>query len=940
MNPEAEARVEIDEALELAGWSVQDRAATNLYASRGVAIREFPLAQGHGFADYLLYVDRKAVGVVEAKKVGETLTGVELQTAKYSEGMPENLPKAHEPLPFLYESTGVETRFTSLLDPEPRSRGVFHFHTPEELAAWLDARHLSLPDIDGEPHPLTGQPSSLRARLQYLPPLHAPSLWSAQRKAVENLETSLQENRPRALIQMATGSGKTYTAITAAYRLIKHADAKRVLFLVDRTNLGKQALKEFQQYTTPDDGRKFTELYNVQHLTSNRLDPVAKVVITTIQRLYSMLKGDEELPEDLEERSLFQLAGLVKEPVPVAYQPEIPIGFFDFVFIDECHRSIYTLWRQVVEYFDAFLTGLTATPSKQTFGFFRKNLVMEYSHPEAVADRVNVDFEVYRIRTRITEQGSKVDAGYWVDKRDRTTRTVRWEKLEDDLEYDASALDRKVVAPDQIRTVIRTFRDRLPTEIFPGRTDVPKTLIYAKDDSHAEDIVRIVREEFGRGNEFAKKITYKTSEGKPEDLIAAFRTSYNPRVVVTVDMIATGTDIKPLEVVMFLRAVKSRNFFEQMKGRGVRVIQEADFQAVTPDAKTKDHFVLVDCVGVTDVQLADTQPLERKRTVSFDRLLEQIAWGNRDPDAVSSLASRLSRLDRRLSGPQRQKLEELTDGQGLSDLVRGLIEALDSDRQAEAVREREGLAAEDIPTEAQLATVEEDMIEQAVKPIAESGELRDALSRVKQQVEQTIDTVSIDEVRDAGFSDAARQRAEQLVHSWEQFVQDHLDEITALQVLYSRPYQARLRFEDIRALADRIEAPPRNWTPERLWQAYEMLEKDRVRGASGERVLTDIVSLVRHALDPDDELVPFREQVEDRYRSWLVQQEQAGRELSAEQREWLELIKDHVASSLQVEMEDLDYAPFVQKGGAGKAYQVFGEELGEILDELNEVLAA
>ena len=378
---------------------------------------------------------------------------------------------------------------------------------------------------------------------------------------------------------MATGSGKTFTAANIAYRLVKHADARRILFLVDRANLGRQTLKEFQGFSTPDDGRKFTELYNVQHLSSNRVDPVARVTISTIQRLYSILRGDTALDEELDEHSAFEVAG---ELLPVEYDPDLPPEFFDVVIVDECHRSIYGLWRQVLDYFDAFTIGLTATPNKQAFGFFNQNLVMEYGHDQAVVDGVNVDFDVYRIRTEITEQGATIDAGLWTKFRDRSTRRSRWELLDDELPYTAAELDRKVVARDQIRTVLETFRDRLFTEIFPGRTEVPKTLIFAKDDSHAEEIVEIVREVFGKGNDFVAKITYKATGRKTDDLIAAFRNSPNPRIAVTVDMIATGTDVKPLECVFFMRAVKSRTYFEQMKGRGVRVISDTDLQAVVP----------------------------------------------------------------------------------------------------------------------------------------------------------------------------------------------------------------------------------------------------------------------------------------------------------------------------------------------------------------------
>lgn len=498
--PEDRARETIDKLLRDAGWIVQSREEANVTACRGVAVCYFPLKSGYGFADYLLYVDGAPAGVVEAKKEGETLTSHEIQTEKYSVGLPDELKPYRKPLPFCYQSTGIETRFTNLLEPDARSRRVFAFHKPETFADWLT-------DEGKAPG------STVRARLRHLPPLIEEGLWPAQIRAIKGLDKSLAQGRPRALIQMASGGGKTFTACNSSYRLIKHAGARRVLFLVDRRTLGQQTKKEFEQFTTPEEHRKFTELYNVQLLQSNKLDPVGKVCITTIQRLYSMLKG-EDIDAEMEETPLGTLERLFKEPVPITYNPTIPIESFDFIVVDECHRSIYHLWRQVLEYFDAFLIGLTATPSKQTFGFFDQNLVMEYNHEQAVADRVNVGFDVYRIRTHISEHGSSVDAGLYVDKRDRQSRKIRWEKLDEDLNYGRTQLDRDVVAPDQIRTVMRTFKDKLFTEIFRGRTEVPKTLVFAKDDSHAEDIVQIVREEFGKGNDFAQKITYKSSASR------------------------------------------------------------------------------------------------------------------------------------------------------------------------------------------------------------------------------------------------------------------------------------------------------------------------------------------------------------------------------------------------------------------------------------------
>ena len=380
----------------------------------------------------------------------------------------------------------------------------------------------------------------------------------------------------------------------------------------------------------------------------------------------------------------------MKAPQTVEYNRNLPIEEFDFIITDECHRSIYNEWRQVLEYFDAFLIGLTATPSNQTFGFFNQNLVMEYNHAQAVADDINVPYNVYRIETKITKEGATVEAGAIVDRRDLRTRKPRWELLDEDLTYSPTQLDRDVVNPSQIRTVIQTFRDKVTTEIFPGRKEVPKTIIFAKDDSHADDIVDIVdivREEFAKGNDFCQKITYRTTGAKPEDLITQFRNSFNPRIVVTVDMIATGTDIKPVEVVFFMRNVRSRNFFEQMKGRGVRTISPTEFNSVTPDADVKDRFVIVDAVGVTESDLSESYSLDRKPSVPFDKLLDLVAMGDREPDTLSSLAGRLARLNRRLSYQDRQAVEAVAGGVTLTELVSKLVHATDADSALNVAKE-------------------------------------------------------------------------------------------------------------------------------------------------------------------------------------------------------------------------------------------------------------
>jgi len=376
--PEQRARQQIDAMLTASGWTVQTRDRVNLSASRGVAIAELSFKTGE--PDYTLFVDSRAIGTVEGKPAGNTLTGVEEQSAKYVSGVPFGLPAWKSPLLFCYESTGAETFFTNPLDPNPCSRRVFSFHRPETLLGWVQLE------------------KQLAQRLREFPALAAGTLWPAQIQAINSLENSFAKGRPRALIQMATGSGKTYTAVNFIYRLVKYAGAKRVLFLVDRGNLGRQTLKEFQQFVSPVNNYKFTEEYIVQHLSSNSLDKSARVVIGTIQRIYSMLKGEKEPAPDLDDLPIESLESVARaaaqsgsgvpplnqmnkqrrdasatllfnQPVPVEYNPDFPIEEFDFIITDECHRSIYNLWRQVLEYFDASLIGLTATPSKQTFGF-------------------------------------------------------------------------------------------------------------------------------------------------------------------------------------------------------------------------------------------------------------------------------------------------------------------------------------------------------------------------------------------------------------------------------------------------------------------------------------------------------------------------------------------------------------------------------------------
>lgn len=940
LTPEEKARELIDAKLAASGWVVQSYREMNLGAGLGLAVTEFPGA--HGPADYLLYVDGKAIGVVEAKPVGHTLKGVEGQSASYGEGLPESLPAWRRPLPFQYESTGEVTQFTDRMEPDARSRDIFSFHRPQTL------------------HEMVQADRPLRGWLRQMPAVHEAGLWPKQLIAIRKLEESLHRGKPKALIQMATGSGKTFTAANIAYRLIRHGRARRVCFLVDRTNLGTQTLKEFQQFQPPEERHTFDRIYNIAFPQRNRFDPINRVVITTIQRLYSVLTNQAELPEEDEERSTFEGPGAFKKPpVPITYNPALPPEFFDVIIIDECHRSIYSVWGDVLKYFDAFLIGLTATPSKQTIGFFDKNLVMEYTHEQAVADRVNVPYDVYQIRTRITTQGSKVDAGFYVGKRSRKTRRERQEELDQDLDYGSEVLDRAVVAEDQIRTVIQAFRDKLFTEIFPGRTEVPKTIIFAKDDSHADDIVRIVREEFGKGNDFCQKITYRTgvmrltrkvtdpdgtereeayyekiSGQTGEDVLVAFRNSFNPRIAVTVDMIATGTDVKPVEIVFFMRSIKSSNYFEQMKGRGVRVMPADALKGVTPDARSKTRFVIVDAVGVCEQCKSERGPLDREPSKTLKQVLDYIKAGGTDPDAVSALAAKLNRMSADMSDKQHDEVCAHAGGKSVDHLVGQLVASIDeANVEAKARQLNPGVA--DL-TEQQLEAAEQTLVKEAVKPFYDP-KLRDLLLQIKQDNEQTIDRVSQDELITAGYSQAALDKAKAKIEDFRKFIEDHKDELTALQVFYGRATPDRLKFRDLKTIAERIARPPVSATPEELWHCYEALEAAKVQGRGGQ-IITDLVSLIRHTLRPSEPLTPFAAVVRERYTAWRQQQAEAGVVFTPEQAGWLDKIAEHIATSLTIEMEDFHDGWFAQRGNLGKAYELFGDRLQTIITDMNRSL--
>lgn len=897
MTPEQEARIVIDEKLKMSGWQVQNVNQLNLLAGLGVAVREFPTSTGP--VDYVLFINGEPVGVIEAKKssAGENITVVEEQSSRYANSTFKWINRDHS-IRFAYEATDKLVKFSDYKDIKYRSRKVFSFHRPEYLESLLQAS------------------DTIRNNMKHFPPLNPVGFRDCQINAINNMDVSFADNRPRALVQMATGAGKTFTAITEAYRLLKYGKMNRILFLVDTKSLGEQAEREFLAYTPSDDTRSFSQLYGVRRLKSSYIPNDVQICISTIQRMYSILK-EEDLDESTEEESFNEyVTADSKAPKEVVYNEKYPPEFFDCIIIDECHRSIYNVWQQVLTYFDAFLVGLTATPDKRTFAFFNENVVSEYRREQAIIDGVNVGEDIFLIETEVSQKGGHILKRV-IEYRDRLSREKRWEQMDEDLDYDKNKLDKDVVNPSQIRTVIKTFKENLFTSLFPRRKEVPKTLIFAKTDSHADDIINIVREEFGEGNEFCKKITYSVENA--EDTLSSFRNDYYPRIAVTVDMIATGTDVKPLECLIFMRDVRSKNYFEQMVGRGTRTICVDDLQKVTPSAtENKDHFVIVDAVGVTKSKKSETRSLERKPTVSMKELMMNVALGDKSEDTLTSLANRISRLDKQMTDKEHKEFKKNV-GTSARDLANNLLNAFDEDVIAEKAK---SLIMSDVPTQQDLEKAQKELLNEATKPFY-NPDNRNFIENIRRSHDQVIDTVNLDSVVYAGFDSQREENADKVITTFREFIEENKDEIIALRIIYNENYKDRpMVIEQLKSLYEKLKK--KNITVERLWDCYYIKFTNKVKRGTVAQ-LTDLISIIRFEIGATDELTSFADRVNANFKEWTFRKNAGYSQFTEEQMEWLRLIKDHIISSLSILDEDLDYTPFDHKGGLLGFYEAFGD---------------
>lgn len=863
MLPEEKARIKIDQWFYDAGWEVVNRDQYTP-TSTAVAIRE-GLLKGNLEADYFLFINGKAVGVLEAKREEVDVSSgiVSDQVVTYAKNIPQYYQAYQRPLPLLYKSNGKIVLFKDYRDNDSDFEEINRIHTPWEIVKVL-----------GIDDPFAG-----------LPTLRSKRLRDCQYEAVTELEKSFRIGQNRALMVLATGAGKTYTACLTAYRMLAYTPMRRVLFLVDRNNLGKQAETEFGTFRLTDNGEAFNMIYTVNRLKSAKVPIDSNVVISTIQRLFSLLKGEEisdnEEDEEYDEEQEIVLPG----------HPNLPHDFFDLIIIDECHRSIYGNWRKVLEYFDtARLLGLTATPVPETMAFFNNNRIVNYTLEKSILDGVNVDCRIYRIKTKATEEGGAIMEGDRLKVETRYTGEVKQVSNKETKNYTKEELNRSIINPAQIKLILNTYRDIVYTELFndPPREAnmdyLPKTLIFALNEAHATNIVNIAKEVFGRTDDrFIQKITY--SVGDSNELIRQFRNDKDFRIAVTCTLVATGTDVKPLEVVIFMRDVVSLPLYTQMKGRGVRTIGDEQLRNVTPNAISKDCFYLVDAVGVTEHEHLIPQPYEgpEGETVTLKELLERITHGYLPDIYLRRLASTLSRLYNKANNVQRNEFIRLAQDD-MKDLSKRIYDALEVQALPpfyttdEPNNERKGLVA----------------------PIANHADARKYILILAAGFVNTL-MPGEDTLIFKGFS---VEEARSTTDAFEEFCKEHADDIEVLRILYNNVGEPITYFM-LKDLENKLKMENNRFTSKQLWNSYAIINPTTVKRTSlkeESEALTNIIQLVRFAFHQIEKLDCLVTTAKQFFNLWCGQHQ---RDITDKQKAIIGKVVDYIASNGACTVKDI-----------------------------------
>ena len=862
LKPEERARQWIDRKLKDAGWEVINR---NDFAPsmNAVAIRE-TLMSGGLEADYVLFLNGKAAAVIEAKREEISLDNPQLiaQAENYTTKALEWVPLWENPIPFVFLSNGKEIAFKDCRKQDAKYEKLKNFKRPWDLA-----KALGLSEFAG------------------LPYLAHEGLRSCQYEAISNLEASFKDGNRRALMVLATGSGKTFTACMMIYRMLAFTPMRRVLFLVDRTNLGNDAATALKTFKLTENKKAMAEIFGIEQLNSTLINELSKekhttrslVAISTIQRLYAALSGkddtftekDEDTPFYQTEDAIFY--GTPERTVEIPEIPCLPPDFFDLIIIDECHRSIYSNWQKVLTYFKtARLVGLTATPIPETVAFFNNNIVANYSYEDSVKDNVNVDFRIYRIKTQLSEEGGEIQAG------DTIISTIRGEDKSKeqtaicDREFEKNKLNRSIVVPDQIRKILQEYKDVVYTQMYPNREPnydyLPKTLIFAVNEGHAKAIVEIAKEVFERkadDDKFVQRITYSCDDTKK--LIQQFRYDVDFRIAVTVTLVATGTDVRPLEVLLFLNDIRSETLYAQMKGRGCRVIKQSELRSVTPNATSKELFYIIDAVGVTESEKVMPSIIvpgdDKIPNQTLAHILEKMAMNNLSDDLFISLANKLSAIGGSATP------EDLADYTSLceitpSDWAQIILERIDKGDLPPFVSNLED------------NTERYNVIRELLENIPARHKLIEmARGYVKELPDKT------DAVIYSGFS---TEEAKSYTQAFKEYIQTHKDEIEALRLIYNHDV-GKLTRDHIDELKSKLELSISGFTIDRLWNDYALLDKDKVKTLKSDKdAVTHLIQLVRYAYNIISELYPLTALCAQRFALWCGQ---AQRDVSDEQKE-------------------------------------------------------
>lgn len=873
MLPEEQARIKIDKQLTEAGWDIVAR--DEYVPKKAIAVKE-ALMQGNTESDYLLFVDDKAIAVVEAKREENPLADdVEKQAEGYSVH-PQDWYGLWFPdqIPLVYLANGNKIYFKNMLtDPDGDYIELSSMHSPKKMLQ------------------IIGKKSEYGA----LPRLEKKGLRDCQYDAETGLEASLKAGKKKALSILATGSGKTYLACLASYRLLNYTPTKRVLFLVDRNNLARQTESEFCLFDRTENGKALSELYRINRLKKAE-DIKGDVVISTIQKLFAVLTGQaipDETDEDREDEfSQRDNEKALKETVTLDGELFLPPDYFQFIVIDECHRSIYGKWKAVLDYFkDAKILGLTATPTPEAYAFFDNNIVEKYTYDESVVDGVNVPARVYRISTNVTVHGGTINVGDTITEKSKKNGTTTERTATERIDFSPTQLDRSVTNPEQIETVLTAYRDAIYTDLYPDRADkweyIPKTLIFAKDDNHASEIVKVVKKVFGEKfddgevpEHFVQKITY--SADNPNNLIRDLRIEKDFRIAVTVTLVATGTDVRPLEVVLFMNDVKSDILYTQMKGRGCRIINDDKLKEITPNAETKECYYIVDAVGVTESDKAIPKPGgngPKVKTLTLEHLLEHLAHGEVTDDNLELLRDYCSTINRRYEDNPLfgRHLESFISAFGFAPrtLANSINEAIENHTLppyidiSEPNGERKAL----------------------ISCLISNIEARKKL--LEMQKGYIITAPGPDEVIYAGFS---KETARAFIENFEKYLNDNKDSIEALRIIYNSE-SVVITHDMLCELRDKLVSENRLFTPYYIWNNYKILDSDgnveQLDVKQNVNALTHLIQLARYAFRKNTNLASLYTGYSQRFSLYCGQVQ---RSLTDDQMAVMKQVADYIVS--------------------------------------------